>query len=132
MVSVGHAFRSSTTAGITVTLLGTGLSTRTDSRGSFAIRGAPAGKATLHFDGKGTSADLVLPNLHEGKALGVHVTVSGSQATLDCAREVDEREGDNNNGEHEEDIKCGDQHDDHNDGEDGNHEGEGGGSGSNP
>jgi hypothetical protein len=72
----------STGGGINVTLVGSTLSTTTDSSGRFVLQGVAAGNAVLRFQGKGVDATVGLSGLVEGQTLTITVQVSGSQAEL--------------------------------------------------
>ena len=70
-------------ATITVSVVGTGLSTTTDASGSFVITGVPSGSVTLRFQGSGIDATLQISGIEAGQTLTITVRVSGSSAVLD-------------------------------------------------
>lgn len=76
--------------GVTITVVGTGLTVTTAADGSFVIDGVPADTAiTLQFSGPGVNATLTLGTLNNGQVLHITVRVNGTSAALD-----DEGEGD--------------------------------------
>lgn len=89
---------SAATPGLRVSLVGTPLSTTTDSHGHFTLANAPVGSGTLRFEGQGVDAKLGV-TLHQGKELHISVKVQGGNADLECAQEIEEPEGDNNDGQ---------------------------------
>jgi hypothetical protein len=72
----------STAGGIKVTVMGTSLSTTTDSSGRFVLQGVAGGSATLRFQGQGVDATIELGGLVAGQTLTITVRVSGSQAVI--------------------------------------------------
>ena len=75
----GHA----EAAQITITVMGTNISTVTDSGGSFVLTGVPTGDVTLRFQGKGVDATLTITGLTAGQTLTISVKVNGSHAERD-------------------------------------------------
>jgi len=74
---------SSATCGLTVSVMGTGLSTTSDCSGRFTLSGVPPGTVTLKFAGKGVNATLTLTGLVAGQTLTISVKLSGSGAELE-------------------------------------------------
>lgn len=74
---------SAARAGITVTVMGTGISTVTDSQGRFTLVGVQGGTAALQFTGDGVNATLTISGLVAGQTLTVTVRLSGSDAELE-------------------------------------------------
>jgi len=72
----------STAGGIQVTVVGTSLSTTTDSAGRFTLQGVAGGSATLRFQGQGIDGTIELGGLVEGQTLTITVRVSGSRPEL--------------------------------------------------
>ena len=71
-------------AGITVTIVGTSLSSTVNGLGQFVLTNVPVGTAiVLRFDGAGTSAQLPVGTLGAGETLTITVTVSGNTAAID-------------------------------------------------
>ncbi len=68
-------------AGLRVSVLGTGVSTTTDGSGRFTLSGVPAGQVvTLRFEGPGIDARVEIGGLTPGQVLHVSIRVSGSSA----------------------------------------------------
>lgn len=68
-------------AGLRVSILGTGVSTTTDGSGRFTLSGVPAGQVvTLRFEGPGIDARVEIGGLTPGQVLHVTIQVSGSSA----------------------------------------------------
>lgn len=68
-------------AGLRVSVLGTGVSTTTDGSGQFTLSGVPAGQTvTLRFEGPGIDARVEIGGLTPGQVLHVSIQVSGSSA----------------------------------------------------
>lgn len=68
--------------GIRITVVGTSLSTTTDSSGRFTLVGVPPGTVTLRFQGPGIDARIEISGLSEGSTITITVEVSGSKATI--------------------------------------------------
>ncbi len=75
----GNVHAQSAAPGIRVSVLGTSLSTQTDSSGQFELRGVPSGRARLHFEAPQVQGEVDLDGLEDGHAMEVevHVTASG-------------------------------------------------------
>ncbi len=73
-----------TPAGLTITVVGTGLSAHTDANGAFVIEGIPAGASiTLHFSGSGVNATLTLDGVDVGEVRHITIRVEGSDAEIE-------------------------------------------------
>ena len=70
-------------AGIKVTVMGSGLSTTTDSSGRFTLAGITTDSVVLHFEGSGIDATLEISGLVPGQTLTIKIKVSGHQAVFD-------------------------------------------------
>jgi hypothetical protein len=68
--------------GVTVTVVGTSISTTTDGDGKFTLTGVPAGSITLKFSGEGVDATISVSGLTEGQTLTLVVEVAGKNATV--------------------------------------------------
>lgn len=73
---------SNTSGNLRVSVVGTGVSTTTDSSGRFTLSGIPGGAVTLRFEGPGVDARLEISGLQPGQVLTITVHVSGSNASL--------------------------------------------------
>jgi hypothetical protein len=78
----GGVTAASRRAGIKITVVETGDSTQTNSKGEFTIT-VPAGTITLRFQGPGVDARLVIDGLAAGQTLTITVHASGSHADRD-------------------------------------------------
>jgi hypothetical protein len=80
--STGSVHALSSGSGMTVSVVGTALSTAVDEEGRFVMSGLPGGTATLRFEGGGVDARLTVPGLVDGQVLSIEVHMSGSSAEL--------------------------------------------------
>jgi hypothetical protein len=69
-------------AGITVTVVGTTLSTTVSGTGTFTLTGVPAGTVQLRFSGPGIDATLTITGVST-EQIQIVVTLSGSSANVD-------------------------------------------------
>lgn len=76
------AHTASAGGGLTVTVVGTGITAVTNAAGEFVLQGVPSGTVTLRFSGPGVDASLQVSGLVAGQTLTITVQVSGSQASL--------------------------------------------------
>ena len=71
-------------AGMTVSVVGTSLSSSVNSMGQFALANVPAHAAVvLRFEGAGANAQLPVGTLAAGETLNLTVSVTGSTATIE-------------------------------------------------
>lgn len=71
-------------AGMTVSVVGTSISSAVNSTGQFALANVPAHAAVvLRFEGAGANAQLPVGTLSAGETFNLTVTVSGSTATIE-------------------------------------------------
>lgn len=68
---------------VTVTIVGTGMSTTLDGNGSFTLDNVPPGSVTLHFQGRGADAMLTISGIEADDHISIAVTLNGSSARLD-------------------------------------------------
>ena len=76
--SNGHAL-----TGVTVTVVGTSLTTSVDAAGRFTLVKVPPGEVRLQLTGGGTNAALTLAAVQASQIVDVVVMVSGSSASID-------------------------------------------------
>jgi hypothetical protein len=76
--SNGHAL-----TGVTLTVVGTSLSTSVDAAGRFTLVNVPPGEVRLQLTGGGTNAALTLGAVQASQIVDVVVMVSGSSASID-------------------------------------------------
>jgi len=81
---------------VTVTVVGTGMSTTIDGSGSFTLENVPPGSVQLHFQGRGADAMLTISGIEASDHISITVTLNGSNARLD-RRENSGRGNDNGN-----------------------------------
>ncbi len=70
-------------AGLTVTVVGTNLSTSVDAQGRFEIAGVPSGTIRLQFRNASVDATVQIADVGPEDLIEIHVTVSGTSATVD-------------------------------------------------
>jgi hypothetical protein len=68
---------------LTVTVVGTGVSTTVDGNGHFTFTGVAAGDVVLRFDGTGTTnATVTVSSLASGDTATIVISIQGNSATL--------------------------------------------------
>ncbi len=77
------SWRPAGTAPLTVTAMGTGMSTTIGSSGTFTLNNVPSGHVVLQFSGTGIQAQADLGDLAEHQTIRIIVTISGSTADVD-------------------------------------------------
>ncbi len=75
--SIGHAL-----TGVTVTVVGTSLTSSVDAAGRFTLTNVPPGEVRLQLTGGGTNAILTLGGVQASQVVDVVVMVSGSSASI--------------------------------------------------
>ena len=73
---------SSIPPGLTVTAVGTNITTTVDPSGQFVLRQLPSGNVQLRFNAVGTSATLTLTGLEAGQQVTIVVSLTNSTAAL--------------------------------------------------
>jgi hypothetical protein len=68
---------------ITVTVVGTGISTTADNRGQFTLNNVPEGTVQLNFTGPGSNATVTLTGVGPNDKVQISVTVNGKSAHVD-------------------------------------------------
>lgn len=71
------------TAGVTVRIQGTGLSTATDASGDFSLPGVPTGNQVVVFESGQSAAPLPVEEIQPDERIEIDVTVRGSSVTVD-------------------------------------------------
>jgi hypothetical protein len=86
-----------TKSGVTISIVGTGITTSPDNQGQFTLNNVPTGDVTLHFSGGGSDATVTLTGVGPDDHVTITVTVNGNSAHVDSEH--------HNNGEISADIK---------------------------
>ena len=68
---------------VTVTVVGTGISTGVDGAGRFTLTGVPAGDVQLKIEGNGANAVVTISGVSPSDRIEISVSVSGSSAHVD-------------------------------------------------
>ena len=71
------------TRGVTVSVVGTGISTSADNGGKFTLTNVPAGTVQLNFTGPGSNATVTLTGVGPDDKVQIAVTVNGNSAHVD-------------------------------------------------
>ena len=74
------------TTSITVTVVGTSVTTQVDGAGQFTLTGVPPGTVQLKFSGSGIDATLTLTGVAADDRIEINVTLNGNRARLDSDR----------------------------------------------
>ena len=69
--------------GVTVSVVGTGISTSADNGGKFTLTNVPAGTVQLNFTGPGSNATVTLTGVGPDDRVQIAVTVNGNSAHVD-------------------------------------------------
>src|SRR5262245_19363065 len=72
-----------TRSGVTISVVGTGISTNADNQGQFTLNDVPSGTVVLNFTGPGSNATAALQGVGPGDRVQITVTVNGSNAHID-------------------------------------------------
>ncbi len=78
-----NSFSTMETRGVTITVVGTGISTTADNAGQFTLNNVPAGTVQLSFSGAGWNATVTISGVGPNDHVQVTVTVNGSSAKVD-------------------------------------------------
>jgi hypothetical protein len=70
-------------ASLSVSVVGTNISTAVQADGRFILANVPAGTTSLRFTGRQTDAAVTLRNLTEGQQVQLVVSISGSSASIE-------------------------------------------------
>lgn len=74
------------TTSITVTVVGTSLTTQVDGAGQFTLTGVPPGTVQLKFSGSGIDATVTLTGVAADDRIEISITLNGNRARLDSDR----------------------------------------------
>jgi len=78
---------------LTVTVIGTNVSTTADAGGAFTLTNVPAGTVRLHFQGRGADAMVTSSGITADDHLQIAVTFNGSNARLESSERVSGNRG---------------------------------------
>ena len=102
---------SATSKPVTVTVVGTNISSVIDGSGKFRLENVPAGDVILRFTATGLDATLMLRGVEAGDRIDIKVRVTDTSVRIDAER----RESDHDDGDDDEDDEDDDDEDDDND-----------------
>jgi len=75
-----------TRSGVTISIVGTGISTNADNQGQFTLDNVPSGTVVLNFSAPGANATATLQGVGPNDRVQITVTVNGSNAHIDSER----------------------------------------------
>jgi hypothetical protein len=70
-------------SGVTISVVGTGISTNADNQGQFTLDNVPSGTVVLNFSAPGSNATATLQGVGPGDRVQITVTVNGNNAHID-------------------------------------------------
>ena len=82
---------------VTVTIVGTDITTTVDGKGDFQLTGVPPGDVTLNFASKGASATITLSGVAAGDRIHIVVTLNGKTAKIEDEDRDHDDDGDDDN-----------------------------------
>jgi hypothetical protein len=82
----GGAFSLLATSSVTVSIVGTNISTTTDGQGQFTLSNVPTGTVTLNFTAPGASATITLSGIGPDDKVEIAVTLNGNNARVDSEK----------------------------------------------
>ena len=77
------AFTTAKTGGVTVSVVGTGISTTADTQGQFTLTNVPSGTVQLNFTGAGANATVTVSGVGANDRVQIEVTLNGNRAHID-------------------------------------------------
>ena len=70
-------------SGVTISVVGTGISTNADNQGQFTLDNVPTGNVVLNFSAPNSNATVTLQGVGAGDRVQITVTVNGNSAHID-------------------------------------------------
>jgi Domain of unknown function (DUF5666) len=70
-------------SGVTISVVGTGISTNADNQGQFTLDNVPSGTVVLNFSAPNSNATVTLQGVGAGDRVQITVTVNGNNAHVD-------------------------------------------------
>jgi uncharacterized protein DUF5666 len=70
-------------SGVTISVVGTGISTNADNQGQFTLNNVPGGTVVLNFSAPNSNATVTLQGVGAGDRVQITVTVNGNNAHID-------------------------------------------------
>src|SRR5262245_31671603 len=70
-------------SGVTISVVGTGISTNADNQGQFTLDNVPSGTVVLNFSAPNSNATVTLQGVGAGDRVQITVTVNGNNAHID-------------------------------------------------
>lgn len=91
---------------LTVTIVGTDITSAIDGQGNFELTGVPPGDVQLKFSRSGASAVITLSGVAAGDRIHIVVTLNGNDARVDADdRDHDDDDGDDDDDEADNELK---------------------------
>ena len=70
-------------SGVTISVVGTGISTNADNQGQFTLNNVPSGTVVLNFSAPNSNATVTVQGVGAGDRVQITVTVNGNNAHID-------------------------------------------------
>jgi hypothetical protein len=100
-LAAADGIRTLDVSGLTVTVVGSNVSSRVDGAGRFVLTNVPSGDIRLRFAGNGVDVNLAISAVRNGDQITITVTITGNGATLDRMTREGERDADDDGDEDE-------------------------------
>jgi Domain of unknown function (DUF5666) len=75
-------FTNGDSASVTVKVVGTNISTKTNGQGQFTLTGVPPGEVRLEFSGRGGNATISISDVRVDEEVRISVTLNGADARV--------------------------------------------------
>jgi uncharacterized protein DUF5666 len=87
------AFTTLATTSLTVTIVGTNISTNVDGNGQFTLTGVPPGDVQVKFSGSGADATILLSGVSATDRITITVSLNGRNARVESERRDHDDDG---------------------------------------